>query len=69
MPGMFLLFSQQNGWPDQEPTMHIETLPVTPAPATPSPQKVLRGRLRQLAWITAVTLSVAFWVGLYFLVF
>ena len=49
--------------------MHIETLPVTPAPATPAPQKVLRGRLRQLAWMTAVTLSVAFWVGLYFLVF
>ncbi|MGC0887947.1 hypothetical protein WKG88_15155 [Pantoea agglomerans] len=49
--------------------MHIETLPVTPAPATPSRQKVLRGRLRQLAWISALTLSVAFWTGLYFLVF
>jgi len=49
--------------------MHIETLPVTPAPATPAPQKALRGRLRQLAWVTAVTLSVAFWTGLYFLVF
>lgn len=49
--------------------MQIETLPVTPAPATPSPQKVLRGRLRQLAWIAAITLSIAFWAGLYFLVF
>jgi len=49
--------------------MHIETLPVTPAPAAPSPQKVLRGRLRQLAWISAVSLSATFWVGLYFLVF
>lgn len=44
--------------------MHIETLPVTPAH-----QKLLRGRLRQLAWITAVTLSLAFWAGLYFLIF
>ncbi|MFB6326824.1 MULTISPECIES: hypothetical protein [Pantoea] len=44
--------------------MHIETLT-----DTPSRQNVLRGRLRQLAWITAVTLSLVFWVGLYFLIF
>ncbi|WP_262287833.1 MULTISPECIES: hypothetical protein [Pantoea] len=43
--------------------MHSETLPVT------SRQNVLRGRLRQFAWISAVTLSILFWVGLYFLVF
>lgn len=44
--------------------MHIETLT-----DPPSRQNVLRGRLRQLAWITAVTLSLVFWVGLYFLIF
>lgn len=43
--------------------MHSETLPVA------SRQSALRGRLRQLAWIAAVTLSVLFWVGLYFIVF
>jgi len=44
-------------------TMHTEALPVTER------QTILRGRLRQLAWISAVTLSLVFWVGLYFLVF
>lgn len=43
--------------------MHSETLPVV------SRQNVLRGRLRQIAWIAAVTLSALFWVGLYFIVF
>jgi len=55
---------QRKRWPDQESTMHIETLT-----DTPSRQNVLRGRLRQLAWITAITLSLVFWVGLYFLIF
>lgn len=43
--------------------MHSETLPVT------SRQNVLRCRLRQLAWISALSLSALFWVGLYLLVF
>ncbi|WP_279627061.1 hypothetical protein [Pantoea conspicua] len=43
--------------------MHSETLPVT------SRHNMLRGRLRQLAWVSAVILSLMFWVGLYFLVF
>ncbi|MGK3142798.1 hypothetical protein ACCW71_10810 [Pantoea sp. C2G6] len=43
--------------------MHTETLPVT------ARQNLLRGRLRQLAWISACTFSAVFWVGLYFLFF
>lgn len=42
--------------------MHSETLPVTS-------RQMLRGRLRQLAWISALSLSALFWVGLYLLVF